>query len=168
MTYVSGTDVFLGSDLFADLRREGRCYVDKTAFIERLVGRNAASVSLITRPRRFGKSLMLSMLNEFFRIDGDTKNLFEGLHIAENKALCRKWMNSRPVIFFSLNIGEMANFSLFLENYAIKFKRYLDRFPFLVQSDKLTPGQKEDLLKLASGSADESLLRNSLFLLIQA
>lgn len=168
MPNVLGSDIYLGTDLFSDLRQRKGCYVDKTKFIEMLVGPNTASVSLITRPRRFGKTLLLSMLRDFFQIETDSSKLFENLDISKNKALCKTWMNSRPVVFFSLNVGEAHSFDLFLENFRQKFKRCLDNFSQIISSGKLTASQRQDLKELTTGTPNESQLRNSLFLLVQA
>ena len=82
--------VKMGGEFFRQNRENSCCYVDKTAFIEEFLCYNDIGVSLITRPRRFGKTLMMTMLRDFFDIRQDSSALFEGLAIAKNKALCDK------------------------------------------------------------------------------
>lgn len=100
----------LGCSSFEELRKDARVYIDKTAFIARLLrvydaslpyGGAAPKVSLITRPRRFGKTLLLSTLEAFFDISKDSASLFEGLEITRYRALCLNWMNQYPVIVIS-------------------------------------------------------------------
>lgn len=100
----------LGYSSFEELRKDARVYIDKTAFIARLLrvydaslpyGGAAPKVSLITRPRRFGKTLLLSTLEAFFDISKDSASLFEGLEITRYRALCLNWMNQYPVIVIS-------------------------------------------------------------------
>lgn len=79
----------VGISDFAEIRRSGYYYVDKSAVISELLKNSAAKVTLITRPRRFGKTLGISMLASFFDIRKDSRELFEGLEIAGNVFLCR-------------------------------------------------------------------------------
>ena len=88
-------------DLFATYRRKNNYYIDKTGFIETLLTQEGG-VLLFTRPRRFGKTLFMSMLAEFFDNMKDSRDLFAGLNVAENEVLCREWMNQYPVISLSL------------------------------------------------------------------
>ena len=90
-----------GIDDFAKVRSAGCYYVDKTGFIRELLSETFA-VNLITRPRRFGKTLTMSMLAEFFGIRKESGGLFEGLEIAEDAAFCSAWMNQWPVLFLTL------------------------------------------------------------------
>ncbi|EET59515.1 hypothetical protein BRYFOR_08607 [Marvinbryantia formatexigens DSM 14469] len=90
-----------GIDNFAKVRENNCYYIDKTGFIKELLDRTF-DVNLITRPRRFGKTLMMSMLAEFFDIRKDTKKIFEGLEITKDTIFCEKWMNQWPVLFLTL------------------------------------------------------------------
>lgn len=90
-----------GIDNFEQLRERNCYYIDKTNFIKKLLS-DTFAVNLITRPRRFGKTLMMSMLSEFFDIRKDSKKLFEGLEITKDKDFCEKWMNKWPVLFLTL------------------------------------------------------------------
>ena len=111
--------IYLGGEIFRKIRTEHRYYIDKTQFIEELLRPDQSFVSLLTRPRRFGKTLMMTTLHDFFDIRSDNKKLFEGLSIYKNKDLCQKWMNKYPTLFitfqdvkrrnFELSCGEIAN-----------------------------------------------------------
>ena len=90
----------VGIENFEDIRKLGFYYIDKTKLIEQLL-QNWGKVNLFTRPRRFGKTLNMSMLRTFFEIGMD-KSLFEGLYISKNKELCDEYMGKYPVIFLSL------------------------------------------------------------------
>ena len=92
----------VGVSDFAELRSNGYYYVDKSGLIREMLTSSAAKVTLITRPRRFGKTLGMSMLENFFNIRKNSEKLFENLEISGNRELCDQWMNQWPVIFFSL------------------------------------------------------------------
>ena len=90
----------VGIDSFEKLRKEDFYYVDKSGLIIELM-QNWGEVNLFTRPRRFGKTLNMSMLKCFFEIGGD-KSIFDGLKVAEDKQLCDTYMGKYPVVFVSL------------------------------------------------------------------
>lgn len=90
----------VGIESFEKIRKEGFYYTDKTGLIRDLL-KNWGEVNLFTRPRRFGKSLNMSMLKSFFKPDGD-KGIFEGLEIAKETALCEQYMGKFPVVSISL------------------------------------------------------------------
>lgn len=98
-----------GIDDFELVRTSGCYYIDKTGWMEELLS-ETFSVNLITRPRRFGKTLTMSMLAEFLDIRKDGKGIFEGLRVSENKAFCEKWMNQWPVLFLTLKDVEGNRF----------------------------------------------------------
>lgn len=83
----------IGISEFEKIRKNDYYYVDKTELIQALVKTEPAEIKLFTRPRRFGKTLVMSMLASFFDIRRDSKDLFEGLKIAEDQKLCELWMN---------------------------------------------------------------------------
>ena len=91
----------VGISNFEKIREGGYYYIDKTNLISELLSGGIAEVTLITRPRRFGKSLGMSTLANFLDIRKDSKQMFEGLAISKNTELCKKWMNQCPVVFFS-------------------------------------------------------------------
>ncbi|MCR5403947.1 MAG: AAA family ATPase, partial [Butyrivibrio sp.] len=90
--------VSVGEADFAALRKENAYYVDKTEIVYELVHDTNNKVTLFTRPRRFGKTLMMSMMENFFSIRKDSKGIFEGLAITEHKDFCKEWMNQYPVL----------------------------------------------------------------------
>lgn len=92
----------IGISEFEKIRKNDYYYVDKTELIQALVKTEPAEITLFTRPRRFGKTLVMSMLASFFDIRRDSRDLFEGLKIDEDQKLCELWMNQWPVIFLSL------------------------------------------------------------------
>ena len=90
----------VGLENFEEIRKEGFYYVDKTGLIRDLLN-NWGKVNLFTRPRRFGKTLNMSMLKSFFEVGGD-KSVFDGLAISREKALCETYMGKFPVVYLSL------------------------------------------------------------------
>ena len=102
--------IFIGAEFFRELRENNCYYIDKTGLIEELLSENPSKVSLFTRPRRFGKTLMMTMLRDFFDIRQDSKAIFEGLAISRNKALCERWMNRYPTVFLTLKGVEGLSF----------------------------------------------------------
>ena len=99
----------IGKSDFAKVRTAGDYYIDKTMLIEQITA-SGAEVTLFTRPRRFGKSLNMSMLQHFFDIREKSELLFEGLTISKNKTLCDSWMNQYPTILVSFKTVEATNF----------------------------------------------------------
>ena len=100
----------VGNTDFKEIRETGLYYIDKTMLIDQLVGQSAAKVTLFTRPRRFGKSLNMSMLQHFFDIRENNKDLFDGLSISTNKELYDEWRNKYPTILVSFKSVEATNF----------------------------------------------------------
>ena len=98
-----------GIDLFDQVRGRNCYYVDKTDFIRELLSEEFTD-NLITRPRRFGKTLTMSILAEFFDIRKDSRRMFEGLEIAKYADVCAKWMNQCPVLFLTLKDVDGDNF----------------------------------------------------------
>ncbi|SEM11767.1 Predicted AAA-ATPase [Butyrivibrio sp. ob235] len=94
--------VGVGKSDFRDIRESGNYYVDKTEILYELVHDTDNAVSLFTRPRRFGKTLMMSMMENFFNIRKDSHTLFDGLDISGHQDFCKTWMNQYPVLFVSL------------------------------------------------------------------
>ena len=102
--------IAVGDENFEEIRNDGLYYVDKTELIYDLVGRTNNKVSLFTRPRRFGKTLNLSMMESFFDINRDSKTLFEGLAVSSHKDFCKTWMNQYPILFISFKDVDGLNF----------------------------------------------------------
>ena len=104
--------VSIGESNFRNLREAGTYYVDKTEIIYELVENTKDTVSLFTRPRRFGKTLMMSMFRDFFDIKRDSRKDFEGLKITEHQEFSEKWMNKYPVIFATFKEAESIHFDV--------------------------------------------------------
>ena len=92
----------VGKEDFDVIRRENSCYVDKTELIYELVEKTDHLVTLFTRPRRFGKTLNMSMFESFFDIRRKSRDVFEGLNIMTHPAFCDQWMNQYPVLSLTL------------------------------------------------------------------
>ena len=100
----------VGISDFHKLRQNEYYYVDKTNLIKELLESRIAEVTLITRPRRFGKTIGMSMLAYFFDIRKDSRKLFEDLKISRDIELCQKWMNQYPTLFISFKDVDGLNF----------------------------------------------------------
>ena len=155
----------VGIDDFEKIRKNGFYYVDKSKLIEQLFS-NWGEVNLFTRPRRFGKTLNMSMLKSFFEIGADP-TLFEGLYISKNKQLCDEHMGKYPVIFLSLKNVEGMDFDVAKYQMMELIGKEATRFSFLSQSDRLNAVDKSaylSFIKRDEGryTIDEDLLYGSL------
>lgn len=160
----------IGIEDFQEIRHLGFYYIDKTKLIEQLLAR-WGKVNLFTRPRRFGKTLNMSMLRCFFEI-GTDKTLFDGLYISRNQQLCKEYMGKFPVIFLSLKGVEGITFEKAKYRLAELVGVEAERFHFLLDSDKLTENEKNRyraLIALYDGrySMAEEILISSLQTLSQ-
>lgn len=160
----------VGIDDFRKLRESHFYYVDKTRLIEQLL-LNWSKVTLFTRPRRFGKTLNMSMLKSFFDI-GTDKALFDGLYISGNKELCDEYMGKYPVIFLSLKGVEGLTYEEAFEAFVRIMGKEVNRVSFLADSDKLTQIEREQykgltIIKNGRLAFDKEKLVSSLQLLSQ-
>lgn len=160
----------IGIDGFEKIRMNDFYYVDKTMFIADLL-HNWGEVNLFTRPRRFGKSLNMSMLKSFFEI-GTDKALFDGLKITLEKELCERYMGAFPVISATLKSVDGLSFREAKEALRSVIGTEAVRFSFLERSDKLTDSEKEmyrALIKVENGvfTMPDSLLLTSVQILSQ-
>ena len=160
----------IGIEDFQEIHRLGFYYIDKTKLIEQFLAR-WGKVNLFTRPRRFGKTLNMSMLRCFFEI-GTDKTLFDGLYISRNQRLCKEYMGKFPVIFLSLKGVEGLTFEKAKYRLAELVGVEAERFHFLLDSDKLTENEKNRyraLIALCDGrySMAEEILISSLQTLSQ-
>ena len=131
----------VGIDNFEKIRQNGFYYVDKTSLIEQLFS-NWGEVNLFTRPRRFGKTLNMSMLKYFFEI-GTDRSLFDGLHISSNEKICSEHIGKYPVIFLSLKNAEGLNFDTAKYQMVELIAREAERFPFLAKDTNLSDRDRE-------------------------
>lgn len=136
----------VGIDNFEKIRKEKFYYVDKTQLIEQLL-EQWGEVNLFTRPRRFGKTLNMSMFQNFFEIGAD-KTLFDGLYISGNQTLCEEYMGKFPVIFLSLKGVDGLTFEEARQCFNEMVGREASRFSFLADSEQLTKDEKKMYLAL--------------------
>lgn len=148
----------VGIENFEDIRRSGFYYIDKTMFIEQFLN-TWSEVTLFTRPRRFGKTLGMSMLRSFFEI-GTDKSLFDGLYISQNKSLCDEHMGKYPVIFLTLKGVEGLTFAKAKSMLSEIIKDEADRHYILNSSETLTSVDREAFMKILTGN--EENIENSL------
>ena len=158
----------VGIDDFKKIRMENFYYVDKTKLMKQLL-EHWAEVNLFTRPRRFGKTLNMSMLRYFFEI-GTDKTLFNDLYISKNKTLCEKYMGKFPVIFLSLKNVEGLTFKEAKSQFVELIGKEAERFHFLLESDRLTENDKnkyQALIALQNGQylMEDGILISSLRML---
>ncbi len=157
----------VGIDDFRKIRECGFYYVDKTKLVEQLM-QNWGEVNLFTRPRRFGKTLNMSMLRSFFEI-GTDKSLFDGLYISQNKELCDMYMGKYPVISITLKGIEGMTFEEARNMLKIILKNEARRHYYLKNSDRLTDDDKQQYEQILLGTAENTadslrLLSQLLFL----
>lgn len=147
----------IGIEDFAEIITQGFYYVDKTGMIKELLS-NWGKVNLFTRPRRFGKSINMSMLKYFFEI-GTDKSLFDGLEISKEAKLCEEYMGQYPVIAITLKQITGEDYKTAENNIWSCISNEARRFSFLLQSDKLHEWDKNDLIRLINrqGFLDDSL-----------
>lgn len=136
-------DIPVGISDFAEIRKNNFYYIDKTGLIEELLKTTATKVTLITRPRRFGKTLGMSMLENFFDIRKDSKLLFDGLEIADKQALCEKWMNQYPVMFLSLKSVDGNDFLTAYSQLAYEIGALYKEHDYLLESPVLGEEEKK-------------------------
>lgn len=151
----------VGIENFEEIRKEGFYYVDKTKLIEELL-MSWGKVNLFTRPRRFGKTLNMSMFKTFFEI-GTDQSVFDGLYISCNKRLCEEHMGKYPVIFLSLKGVDGLNFEKAREMLLQLIMEEADRHYYLKTSDKLTEEDRLLFQKMLLG--DGIVLENSIKML---
>lgn len=155
----------VGIDSFEKIRKENFYYIDKTKLIEQLL-EQWGEVNLFTRPRRFGKTLNMSMLRSFFEVGMD-ESLFQGLYISRNKEICDKYMGKFPVIFLSLKNIEGLTFKETKERLVELVGTEAERFSYLLHSDNLSENDKkryQALINIESGryEIDSTILVSAL------
>ncbi len=157
----------VGKSDFADLRQSGNYYVDKTEIIYELVNDTDNEVSLFTRPRRFGKTLMMSMFENFFQIKKDSRSYFEGLSIMQHQEFCEKWMNQYPVLFVSLKDVEAESYESALKMLEACVADLCKNFMELEESPKVNAADKEIFQRLMYARAEEHEIKHAFKLLMR-
>ena len=159
----------VGISDFTKIREQGYYYVDKTGLISELL-EDIAEVTLITRPRRFGKTMGMSMLANFFDIHKDSTALFEGLEISRNVALCKAWQNQWPVLFVSFKDIDGLTFVSAKEMLIERVATLCKMHSYLAFSDQINPDDRKIFQKLSdlvNGKPTDAMLKTSLSLLMQ-
>ena len=159
--------VGVGESDFAALRRSGKYYVDKTAVMYELVEETENKVTLFTRPRRFGKTLMMSMLSNFFSIRKDSREIFEGLGITAYKEFCEKWMNQSPVLFLSYKDVEAETFEGAYRMLKTKLADLCKELDFLLEETAVNSADRDIFRKLMFKTAEEDDVKNSLKIIMR-
>ena len=154
----------IGEENFESFRQSGGYYVDKTKLIVELL-RDKFKINLITRPRRFGKTLAMSMLKNFFDIRKDSRAVFAGLVVTEHEELCREWMNQWPVLFLSFKDVANNAFSISYEQLAYNISSLCVEHAYLADSESVNMADKSCFIRLMERTATEAEIRNSLFML---
>lgn len=146
----------IGIENFEQIIKDDFYYVDKTGLISELL-RNWGMVNLFTRPRRFGKSLNMSMLEHFFSVEGD-KSIFDGLKISKDKKLCEEYMGKHPVISISLKGINAASYEAAFELTVKTIKGAVQKAGFLKMSDKLGEDEKKEYRAILDENMSEATL----------
>lgn len=154
--------VGVGKSDFEALRKSNNYYVDKTDIIYELAEETDNQVTLFTRPRRFGKTLMMSMLSNFFSIRKESKDIFEGLKITEHKEFCEKWMNRYPVIFISFKDAEAEEFDIAYDKLKNSIADICKLFPDLMEESAVNPADTEIFERLMFNQASDAEVQGAL------
>lgn len=152
---------------FDTLRQAGGYYVDKTGFLEKFL-ESPSDASLFTRPRRFGKTLLMSMLASFFDITRNSRQFFVGLKVSQNEALCGKWMNQYPVIFLTLKDIEKPSFERALARIHVLIRTFCNQHKYLLTSEKVGDDDKDYIRQYLDRKSDEDTLELALQVLTRA
>ena len=160
----------VGISDFAKIQNYGYYYVDKTGLIADLLEKETAEVTLITRPRRFGKTMGMSMLANFFDIRKDSKAMFEGLEISKNAALCSEWMNQWPVLFLTFKDVDGLTFASAKEMLLNRIAAIYNDHSYLLEGTRVQENDRKVFERLAdevSGNPTDAMLKTSIVLLMR-
>nr|WP_294677233.1 AAA family ATPase [uncultured Blautia sp.] len=152
----------VGISDFEKIRQNNYYYIDKTGLISQLMKNSFAEVTLITRPHRFGKTLAMSMLENFFDIRRDSKEIFTGLEISEDTSFCRKWMNQWPVASLSFRQVDGLNFESAYEMFTSVIADLFQKHSYVLNSDKLSNFDKTQFTRYIQRTASLTETKNSL------
>ena len=158
----------IGISDFEEIRGNHFYYVDKSGLIAEILRSESVKVSLITRPRRFGKTLGMSMLESFFDIRRQSRNLFEGLEITRYTELCDRWMNHWPTIFVSFRRVDGLDFQGAYDMLSLVISELFRDHLYLLDSDRVNDYDKRTIKRIAEGEATVKDMKDSLILLIGA
>lgn len=157
----------VGVSDFERIRENGYYYIDKSGMITEILKTESTAVTLITRPRRFGKTLGMSMMSSFFDIRKDSRTLFEGLEIFNDRVLCSKWMNQYPTIFLSFKDVDGLSFASAYNMLSATVTDLYKEHLYLLDSDKINLYDKKIIGRIVEGKASVTEVKKSLELLIE-
>ena len=157
----------VGISDFTKIRENGYYYIDKTELICGLLEPEPAEVTLITRPKRFGKTLGMSMLASFLDIRKDSGSLFEGLEILEHEELCEKWMNQYPVLFLSFKDVDGTSFENALDFLGFTIAQFCIEQSYLAESEKVNSDYKAVFARLKSRKASLTDIKGSILTIMK-
>lgn len=155
----------VGVSDFEEIRKNGYYYIDKSGLIKELLDSTGTEVTWITRPRRFGKTLGMSMLENFFDIRKDSRQLFEGLEVTNHQTLCDEWMNQYPTIFVSFRQVDGLDFTGAYDMLTWVISELYKKHLYLLESDRINECDKEIARQLIRGNASLKDTKGSLLLL---
>lgn len=155
----------VGVSDFEEIRKGGYYYIDKSSLVSELLETTATKITLITRPRRFGKTMGMKMLADFFDIRKDSSVLFDGLEISRKPELCEKWMNQYPTVFFSLKDVSGLNFENAYEMLRGCLAYLFQKFSDLPESKAVNDYERTTFWHIANKEASVDEVKSSLFLL---
>ena len=154
--------VGVGKSDFAALRKSGDYYVDKTELLYELVNDTDNEVTLFTRPRRFGKTLMVSMMENFFSMQKNSSGIFEGLAITKHGNFCKEWMNQYPVLFISFKDAESESYDVAYAKLKTIIADVCKANPEISNNNAADKDDLEVYARLKSQKGTESDVQNSL------
>ena len=150
---MNGLKFPVGISNFAKIRDEGYYYIDKTNLITEILESSIAEVTLITRPRRFGKTLGMSMLADFFDVRRDSSKHFAGLAIAKHTKICNQWMNQYPTIFVSLKDVDGISFQDACAQLSLQFADLYKEYAFLLDANNIDNDDRNIFQKIKAREA---------------
>ena len=152
----------VGRSDFSYIRKNNLYYIDKTGLINELLKTDATQVTLITRPRRFGKTLGMSMLAEFFDIRKDNGALFEGLSVSGNTELCKNWMNQYPTLFVSFREIDGLDYKKAYSRFSSVISELYNDHYYLMKSGSFTIHERAAFDRIAGKTASSDEMENGL------
>lgn len=160
--FMTALNIPVGISDFSEIRQKNYYFIDKSGLIEELLKTTATKVTLITRPRRFGKTLGMSMLAAFFDISKDSSALFAGLEISKNRDLCEAWMNQWPTVFFSFKDVDGLNFEDAYNRLVAQIANLYKKHTYLLECSDIDEDDKTIFRAVKSGTANKTQISQAL------
>ena len=160
--FMTALNIPVGVSDFSEIRQKNYYFIDKSGLIEELLKTTATKVTLITRPRRFGKTLGMSMLAAFFDIRKDSSSLFAGLEISKNRDLCEAWMNQWPTVLFSFKDVDGLNFEDAYNRLVAQISNLYKKHTYLLECSDIDEDDKTIFRAVKSGTANKTQISQAL------